>query len=131
MIPTLPRVEGVRLIIIRSALLFGLLLFGGATWFQHRSGHPVPVPAEQARMYGYVFAGLALTAVAALFFLRTRLERATDVKQQVTVYLAGYAIAEGAALFGGATWFIGGDSNAYMGGLILMVVAFQILPIKK
>ena len=131
MIPTLPRVEGVRIVIIRSALLFGLLLFGGATWFQHRGGHPVPVPADQARTYGYVFAGLAITATAMLFILRTRLERATDAKQQVALYLIGYAIAEGAALFGGATWFIGGDVNAYMGGLILMVAAFQILPVKK
>lgn len=131
MIPTLPRIEGVRIVLIRSALLFGLLLFGGATWFQHRGGHPVPIPAEQAQTYGYIFAGLAILAVAMMFVLRKRLEAATEVKQQVSLYLIGYAIAEGAALFGGATWFIGGDSNTYMGGLILMVAAFQILPVKK
>lgn len=131
MIPTLPRADAVRLVLIRSALLLGLLLFGGATWFQHRNGHPVPVPAEQARMYGFVFIGLAVMAIAGLFVLRSRLERTADVKQRVTLYLAGYAIAEGAALFGGATWFLGGDSSTYIAGLILMVVAFQVLPIKR
>jgi len=131
MIPVLPKADALRLTLIRSALLLGLLTFGGATWFQHRSGHPAPIPADQARTFGYVFVGLALMAVAGLYMLRKRLEHATDVKQQLTLYMAGYGIAEGAALFGGATWFVGGDRNLYITGLILMVVAFQILPIKR
>jgi hypothetical protein len=131
MIPTLPRADALRLTLIRSAMLLGLLTFGGATWFQHRNGHPTPIPAEQARTFSYVFAGLALMAVAALFMLRKRLERAIEMKQQLTLYIAGYGIAEGAALFGGATWFVGGDGNLFVAGLILMVVAFQILPIKR
>ena len=131
MIPALPKPNAMRLTLIRSAMMLGLLTFGGATWFQHRSGHPAPIAADQARTFGYVFIGLALMATAGLFMLRQRLERATEVKQQLALYLVGYGMAEGAALFGGATWFVGGDRNLYIAGLILMVVAFQILPITR
>lgn len=131
MIPVFTKPDALRLTMIRSALLLGLLTFGGATWFQHRSGHPAPIPAAQARTFSYVFVGLALTAIAGLVVLRKRLDTTADVKRQITLYMAGYGIAEGAALFGGATWFVGGDQNLYIAGLILMVAAFQILPIKR
>ena len=131
MIPSLPPAQALRLTVIRAALLLGLLLFGAATWFQQTHGSLPQLPSNATRLYGYVFAGLVPCAVAGMFLMRKRIEAASEIPQMIPLYIAGYAMAEGVALFGAVTWFLGGDRTWYIAGLVVMVVAFQILPINR
>ena len=131
MIPSLPRAVRVQALIIRTAMLAGLLLFGAATWYTLRQGRVAILLPEKARTFGYVFAGLAATAVAGLAYLRLRLETATEPAQLLVFYIVGYALAEGAALFGGVVWFMGGSQAWYVAGLVLMVVSFEVLPVRR
>jgi hypothetical protein len=131
MIPALPRAEATQILVIRTALLAGLLVFGAVTWFLTRQGNTAAASAEQAQLYGYVFAGLAAAAIGGMIVMRTRLEKATSTAQLMTLYITGYAMAEGAALFGAVVWFLGGAREWYIAGLILLVSGFQILPVRR
>ena len=131
MIPPLPRPLATQLLLIRTALLAGLLLFGAVTWFLRRGEALVPLQPDRAQLYGYVFIALAVTALGGLFFVRGRLEKGVEGTAAVQQYLTGYAMAEGAALFGAMTWYLGGSLNWYVAGVLLVVVAFQILPIRR
>ncbi len=130
MIPSLGRTARIQLLVIRTAMLFGLLLFGAATWYtKHRELVALLAPGT-ARTFGYIFAAIACAAVGGLLFLRARLETTTEPAQLVALYVVGYALAEGAAVFGGVVWFLGGAQAWYVAGLVLMVVAFQVLPVR-
>lgn len=130
MVP-LPSGTATKLLLIRTAMLLGVLLFGAVTWYLQRQGSLETIEAGQTRLLTYVFMALVATALATLFALRARLASARDAARQFTLYIAGYAVAEGAALFGGVIWFIGGAREWYIAGLVLMVVAFQILPVRR
>ncbi|HKS04993.1 MAG TPA: hypothetical protein VJR92_01660 [Gemmatimonadaceae bacterium] len=131
MITPLPRALATQLLLIRTALLAGLLLFGAATWYIRRGTTIVPMPADRAQQFGYIFIALAVSALGGMFFVRSRLEKGVEGTAAVQQYMTGYAMAEGTALFGGVTWYMGGNQNWYIAGVLLMVTAFQILPIKR
>jgi hypothetical protein len=130
-IPTFPRATAVRLLLIRTALLGGLLVFGAVTFYLRMQPSAATLPPDRARLLGYVFTAMAVGALAVLFVLRRRLEGGVTEQSALQTYIIGYAVAEGTALFGGATWFMGGHLNWYVAGLLLMVISFQILPIKR
>jgi hypothetical protein len=129
-IPSLGRAARIQLLVIRTAMLLGVLLFGAVTWYTKRQEHPAILTPATARAFGYIFAAIACAAVAGLMFMRTRLETTTEQGQLLVLYVVGYALAEGAAVFGGVVWFLGGAQAWYIAGLILMVVAFQVLPVE-
>jgi hypothetical protein len=131
MIPALPRPVATQLLIIRTALLAGLLLFGAATWYVQRNGIANAIAPAGERALVYVFIGAAVAALGGMFFLRSRLGATADVKQIVAMYIVGYAFAEGAALLSAVIWYVGGSRDWYIAGLVLMVVAFQILPVRR
>jgi hypothetical protein len=112
-------------------MLLGLVLFGVATIMVKRGDAPMALTEERAQLFSYLFIGLAAAALAGMIFIRSRLAAATDVKRLFMLYVVGYAMAESAALFAGATWYIGGAREWFIAGLVLMVAAFQILPIKR
>ena len=130
MIPALGRMPRLQLLIIRTAMLAGVLLFGAVTWYIKRQEHPAILTPEKAQVFGYIFAGLAFAAVAGVVFLRSRLETTSEPGQLLVYYVVGYALAEGAAVFGGVVWFLGGAQAWYVAGVVLMVVAFQALPVE-
>jgi hypothetical protein len=130
-IPTLPRPAATQLLVIRTALLGGLLLFGAITWYMAGRGSTPMATPEQTRLYGFIFVALAASAVVGMIVMRTRLEKAADAKQLMSLYIIGYALAEGAALFGGVVWFIGGPREWYIAGLIVVVAGYQILPVRR
>jgi hypothetical protein len=130
MIPALGRIPRLQLLVIRTAMLLGVLLFGAVTWYIKRQEHPAILTPGKAQLFGYIFAGLAFAAVAGLVFLRSRLETTREPGQILVYYVIGYALSEGAAVFGGVVWFLGGAQAWYIAGLVLMVVAFQVLPVE-
>lgn len=127
----LAREKAPSVLLIRTALLFGVLLFGAVTWYVRRGGSPDTLAPDATTRLGYVFMGLAAAVVGLLFVLRQRVASEKNPQKQVPMYLAGYASAEGAALFGGAIWYLGGVYEWYIAGLVLMVVSFQLLPIAR
>jgi hypothetical protein len=133
MIPMLPGPAATKLLLIRTALLAGLLVFGGVTWYMRRQPDALVLPPERARLYGYVFVAMAAAALTALFVLRRRLQAPGGLTEMAAVqtYIIGYAIAEGTALFGGVTWFLGGSQQWYVAGILLMVASFQVLPVRR
>lgn len=112
-------------------MMLGLVLFGVATIYVKRSGDAAAITDERARLFGYIFIGLAATALAGMIFIRSRLGAETEVRRIFAHYIIGYALAESAALFAGATWYIGGSRDWFIAGLVLMVAAFQILPVRR
>ena len=131
MIPSLPRSAAAQLLIIRTAMLLGLVLFGVSTFYIKGRGDATIMSDDRARLFGYIFIGLAFAALAGLIAIRSRLSATADAKRIVPMYLVGYALAEAAALFSAVTWYIGGAREWFIAGLVLMVAAFQILPIRR
>ncbi len=128
--PSLPRPLRLQLVIIRTAMLLGVLAFGAVTWFIQRSGATPILPPEPLTQLTYAFYGIGALTLVGLLVLRLRLATATTGQQRV-MYLGGYAAAEVVAILGGAIWFVGGDRTWYILGLVLMTVAFQILPLRR
>jgi hypothetical protein len=79
----------------------------------------------------YLFIGLALAALGGLAAIRSRLATIGETKRLVSLYIVGYAMAEGVALFAGVIWYLGGSRDWFIAGLVLVVAAFQILPVKR
>jgi hypothetical protein len=133
-IPALPRAAATQVLILRFAMLSGLLLFGAATWFTARQGRVASLEPERATLFAYIFAALAAGALAGMIAIRSRLANqianSGTPKQAVSLYLIGYAMAEGAGLFGGVVWFLGGSPQLYIAGLLLLAAGFQVLPVR-
>ena len=116
--------------LIRISLLLGVLLFGAVTWFLHRDPSwqpqdPSTVAGVRRAMY-VVWAGAIVTLLA----LRPRLGAATGAARQSLLVIA-WAIGEGAALLGGVYYFLTDDARAFLGGLIVMLGAFLLYPIRR
>lgn len=131
MIPPLPRANATNLLLIRLCLLAGLLVMGAAIWFIRRNPDALILEPDRARSFGWAFIALAVVALAGMFVMRKRLERGGDPQAMLQTYMVGYAMAEGAALFAAVTWYMGGNPNWYVAGVLLMASAFQILPINR
>ena len=131
MIRPLPRGVAVQLLIIRTAMMLGLVLFGLSTFYVKRNGPLTALTEDRAQMFAYIFIALAALAIGGMILIRTRITATDDVRRVMMHYIIGYALAEAAALFGGVTWYIGGAREWFIAGLIVMVVAFQILPVKR
>lgn len=127
----LTRENATKLLVIRTGLLLGVLVFGAVTWYLRRDGSLSTLDPAATQRLGYVFIAVAVGVLGMLIALRARARAATDAQQQFTLYIAGYAAAEGAALFGGVIWYLGGVREWYIAGLVLMAVAFQVLPIGR
>ena len=127
----LARENVTRLLIIRTGLLLGVLVFGAVTWYLRRQGSLETLDPSQTATFSYAFMALTAGALVGLFMLRVRVQRTTDGAKQIQLYIIGYAMAESAALFGGVIWYLGGPREWYIAGLVLMVVAFQVLPLKR
>jgi hypothetical protein len=112
-------------------MLLGLVLFGLSTNYMKGRGNAIVLTGERARVMSYCFIGITAAALAGMMFIRSRLGATQDVKRLFLMYIIGYALAEGAALFGAVTWFIGGSRDWFIAGLVLMVAAFQVLPVKR
>lgn len=131
MIPTLPRPAALQLIIIRTAMMLGLVLFGVATMYIQRKGPTNAMSDDTMKMFSYIFIAMAVSGLGAMIFIRSRLGAIQDTRKQVSMYLVGYALAEATALFGAVTWYVGGAREWFIAGLVLMVVSFQVLPVKR
>ena len=114
--------------IIRAALLAGVLIFGVVVWVVV-SGDPQRTAEVVGNdVYGLVFAGLAAVVFGGFVILRKRIEHAApDERGPLTI--AGWALGEGPALFGGALFLLTGSPLYYLVGIGLLVAAFALFPV--
>jgi F0F1-type ATP synthase membrane subunit c/vacuolar-type H+-ATPase subunit K len=112
-------------------MLLGLVLFGISTMYFKQRGAVTVLSDERAQLFAYVFIALAAVAIGVMMLIRSRITAADEPRKVMMQYIIGYAVAESAALFGAVTWFLGGAKEWFVAGLIVMVVAFQILPVKR
>jgi hypothetical protein len=113
--------------IVRLALLGGVLIFGMViAWMTGREGF---VPDEESgRTLRLVFTVLAAGALVALAAVRGFQSRAEPGRRS-SLAIAGWALGEGVALFGGVVWLIAGERLPYFTGLALLLSAFLLVPV--
>jgi len=126
--PTRPSPELARLALIRVAMLAGVLTFGAVVWFLRRTGNAPPLAdaADTLRLVGVV---VAFVTVAGILLCRTLASRARESAQRTTFRVAGWAVGEAAALYGGLYYFATGRPLGYMLGLMLLLMAFVLIPV--
>jgi hypothetical protein len=114
--------------IIRYALIAGVLLFGAVILFVHSL--PNWKPAALPSAVGYAQAACAVFGVLFARAMRGRVAAESDLQRRVSLLVTGWAVGEGAALFGGAIFFITGQSQWYLLGLLGMAGAFMSLRVR-
>jgi hypothetical protein len=113
--------------IVRFAMLTMLLLFVGFAYVKHRNAQPDPSGGTDLSLLRWVGFGLCVAAIVAMAVLRGVRQRA-PVEARGTYGLIGSAVAEGAALFGGIYYFLGGDLAVFAIGLLVFLLSWGILP---
>jgi hypothetical protein len=129
--PGRPRAGGAAaLALIRISLLLGVLLFGAVTWFIHRDATRQPSDPELVAALRRAMLAAWGLAIVALLALRPRIGRLTGGAHRSLLVIA-WAIGEAAALFGGVHYFLSGDARSFLGGLIVMLGAFLLYPVRR
>ena len=113
---------------IRLAMMGGVLLFGGVSWFLHRSPDwvaPDPMRLEQlTRIAPFVALGVILGL--AVVFLKFR--NTTNAAQASTVAILAWSLGETLALFGGVIFYLTAASGWYIAGVVALALSFVAFP---
>lgn len=115
--------------LIRSALLAGVLLFGAVIVFVQRQ--PDWRPGTLPSAVGYALLAYAIAVIPIAMALRSRLVREVDPGRRATLLLTGWAVGEAAGLVGAVIFFVTGQGQWYLLGLLAMVTAFVLLPVRS
>jgi hypothetical protein len=113
---------------IRLAMMGGVLLFGGVSWFLTQSSDwtaPEPGVGEQltriARI-AWIVVGVALVVM----FLKFR--RPADVPRASSMAILAWALGETLALLGGVVYFLTAIPGWYIAGVIVLTLTFVAFP---
>lgn len=117
-----------NLLIIRFALVTGVVLFTGVSFWIRRNGGGVAPDAEALALLRYALWGVSAMAIVVAFVVRNVVERKPEA-QRAQLTLVGWAPGEGAALLGVVQHFNGGSVETMTVGLLAFVGALLILPI--
>lgn len=115
--------------VIRLGILGGVLAFGGVAWYlTHQPGwSPASVDRD---LFSYAGLGIWAVATAGLLLVRKRWQRETDPARRTPLMIVGWALGEVPAIWGGIYYLLTGDSQRYVTGLIFLVMAFLLLPVR-
>ena len=116
--------------LVRLAMLGGMLAFGAvALYLTHQPGWRPSLPTG---LDGFFYASLGIWAVVAagLMLLRARVRREADPRRRTPLMLVGWALGEMPAIWGGIYYLLTGDPQRYVTGLLILVVAFLLLPVR-
>jgi hypothetical protein len=113
---------------IRLAMMGGVLLFGGVSWFLTQSPDwtaPEPGIADQltrvARI-AWIIVGVALVVM----FMKFR--DPTDVARASSVAILAWALGETLALLGGVVYFLTSMPGWYVAGVVALTLTFVAFP---
>ena len=114
--------------LIRLALIAGVLMFGAVTLFVHRQ--PGWKPGTLPSAIGYALLAYAIVALSIARAMRGRVLREPDPQRRASLLIIGWAVGEGAALSGAVIFFVTGQGQWYLLGLLAMLGVFAFLPIR-
>ena len=114
--------------LIRLALIAGVLMFGAVTLFVHRQ--PTWTPGMLPSAVGYALLAYAIIAVAIARAMRGRVLREADPGRRASLLITGWAVGEVAGLFGAVIFFLTGQGQWYLLGLLAMLTVLAFLPIR-
>lgn len=122
----LPRSATLR--IVRIALLSGVLMFGGVAYYlTQQNGGLAPESAGPLQIVNIV---LLVAAAAALLVIQRRHLAERDPGKRTTLNIMAWAFGEATALFGGVHYMMVGNAIPYLVGVVMMVAAFVVVPIR-
>ena len=110
------------------AMLGGVLLFGGVSWFLTRTPDwTAPEPGVAGQLIGiarivWVIVGVALT----ILFVKFR--DSTNPAQASSVAILSWALGETLALLGGVVFFLTAAAGWYIAGVIALTLTFVAFP---
>jgi predicted MFS family arabinose efflux permease len=116
---------------IRLALLTGVLLFGAVSWYVNRSATAPRIDVAANAPFRIAFYAVLLGSIAGVYIVRGMRARAAGFAQRINLTIVAWAIAEGAALFGGVIYLLTQDPVPYLCGLILFVGALATVGIPE
>jgi hypothetical protein len=128
-----PLPRGTTLRIIRVALLTGVLLFGGITYYLLRQGggSVAQADADVRRTMLWVNVILLVIAAVGIMIVQRRHAAERDPARRATLNIVGWAMAEAVAMFGGVHFLLVGDATPFVVGLGMMLATFVVVPIRE
>jgi hypothetical protein len=118
------------LFLIRTAMTVGVVTFVVVGWFIRQRGEVAALPAASlATLTTVMYAAVALAA-AVVMALRLRLAGAT-VGARRSLSIAGWAVGEFAALFGGMLFFLTGAWRLVLPGALVFALALAAIPLPR
>lgn len=118
------------LAVVRIALLMGVLAFGAVVYYLQRGQDWQPADASSLSVLRMALLSAWVVAALLLLILRLRLSRLAEPAGR-SLLMVGWAIGEGAALFGGVYYMLSGDPQWFIIGLFIMLASFILFPIRR
>ncbi len=116
-------------ILIRVSMVVGVLLFGAVIWFLHSSGN-VQFTLQAGTAHTLLWTGRAVwgSAIIGCIILFGLQQRAPAGAKIQTLSIIAWALGEMTALFGGVIWYMTGQRDWYVAGLIFLVLSLLSFP---
>lgn len=125
--PPLPSATTLR--IIRMAFLGGVVLFGAVvTYLVSRDPPSSPEIAGPLQMMNVV---LVVAAALGILYVQRRRAAVQDPAARTPLTIAGWALGEATAMFGGVHYLLVGSPIPYLVGLGMMLAAFAMVPVRE
>ncbi|MBK6486635.1 MAG: hypothetical protein IPF98_07170 [Gemmatimonadetes bacterium] len=118
-------------LLIRLALLAGVLMFGGVTWYIRREGAGPGLDPESLRTLLWVGRGTWILSMATCVSLFGMIRNARSQARIGALSLVGWAAGEAVAMVGGVIWFLTGITQWYSAGLVYLVLTFLAFPARR
>jgi hypothetical protein len=123
------RATPASMFIIRISLVFGVVMFGGLTWYLH-SQRTEPFPTDNETVTWVVLGAWTVITIG-IVYLSGRYRAAASRDQRITLAIIGWALGEAAALLGGVHYFVTGSPQRYGYGFLIFVIALVLFPIPR
>lgn len=115
--------------LIRLALLIGVGTFGALAWYLNENADS-PEFGIDAGTLNLVFAVFAVGCIGGLLAFRQRRAAAETQQEKAITNIVGWALGEGAALFGAVILYLTGSYLPFVAGVLLMIASFSFFPIE-
>ena len=113
---------------IRLAMMGGVLLFGGVSWFLTNTpdwSAPEPGVVDQLKRVAKV---AWIVALAALSFMYAKYRDSDHPARAGSIAIMAWALGETLALLGGVIFFLTSISGWYVAGVIALTLTFVAFP---
>ena len=109
-------------------MMGGVLLFGGVSWFLHRTPDWVAPDPRVFNQLARIAPVVALAVILGLAFMFLKFRNTTNAAQASTVAILAWSLGETLALFGGVIFSLTAAGGWYIAGVIALVLAFVAFP---